>query len=62
MNTIHTVSGTKVPRLNDFQAKAQSFSVGTRKSKLALAQTTLVVDALTKAYPEFSYLIKARDT
>ena len=62
MNILHTASGSNVPRLKDFKKHVETFSVGTRKSKLALAQTDLVVQALTAAYPDYSYDIKARDT
>jgi porphobilinogen deaminase len=62
LRTLHTQSGSNVPRLKDFKAKVDVFSVGTRKSKLALVQTDLVVEALTKAWPDCSWDIKARDS
>ncbi|QKX58521.1 uncharacterized protein TRUGW13939_05645 [Talaromyces rugulosus] len=40
----------------------KSFNVGTRKSKLALVQTDLVVGALKNAYPGFDFSIKSKDT
>ena len=43
MNLLHTKSGSNVPRLKDVAADVAKFSVGTRKSKLALKQTELVV-------------------
>jgi hydroxymethylbilane synthase len=39
-----------------------TFNIGTRKSKLALVQTDMVVKALASACPDYSYAIKARDT
>ena len=42
--------------------RADSFNVGTRKSKLALVQTELVVEALKKAWPTYDFQIHARDT
>lgn len=39
-----------------------SFNVGTRKSKLALAQTDLVVNSLKDAYPGCDFSIKSKDT
>lgn len=62
MYTLHTASGSNVPRLKDFKQKIDVFSVGTRKSKLALKQTALVVDALAKAWPDYSWDVKARDS
>jgi hydroxymethylbilane synthase len=46
----------------DQDTSLQTFSVGTRKSKLALVQTDLVVQALASACADYKYLIKARDT
>ena len=62
MNLIHTASGRNVPRLQDFNAEISTFAVGTRKSKLALKQTELAVEALTAAWPDYQYDVKARDT
>lgn len=62
MSTIAVVSGEKASANvaeNDSQAV---FNVGTRKSKLALVQTDLVVKALAKACPSNVYAVKARDT
>lgn len=42
--------------------KSTTLNIGTRKSKLALVQTDLVVKALTAACPDNVYAIKARDT
>ena len=44
------------------QKSLQAFSVGTRKSKLALVQTDMVVKALVSARPDYNFQIKARDT
>lgn len=46
------------PALDD----SRSFEVGTRKSKLALVQTDAVVKALNKAWPDYDFKIRARDT
>jgi hydroxymethylbilane synthase len=42
--------------------ETQSFEIGTRKSKLALLQTDIVVGALNEAWPEHQFNIRARDT
>lgn len=39
-----------------------TFNIGTRKSKLALVQTDLVVNALLSARSDYKLQIKARDT
>lgn len=39
-----------------------NLNIGTRKSKLALVQTDMVVAALSKAQPSYTYTVKARDT
>lgn len=62
MATIAVVSGDNASSTVEDQASATTFNVGTRKSKLALVQTDLVVKALTTAWPEHVYAIKARDT
>lgn len=43
-------------------SERKSFNVGTRKSKLALAQTELVVEALKKKYPQYAFNIETKDT
>ena len=40
----------------------QTLNIGTRKSKLALAQTDIVAQALAKRWPSYTFEIKARDT
>lgn len=40
----------------------QTFELGTRNSKLALLQTDVVVKALTAAWPDCHFNIRARDT
>lgn len=40
----------------------RNFNVGTRKSKLALKQTELVLDEAAKTCPEYTFTVKARDT
>ncbi|KAJ5152377.1 hypothetical protein N7492_010672 [Penicillium capsulatum] len=39
-----------------------SFTIGTRKSALALAQTHLVLDAIKKAYPDYEFKIFSQET
>jgi hydroxymethylbilane synthase len=39
-----------------------SFDIGTRKSKLALLQTDIVIKALNEAWPEHKFNVQARDT
>jgi len=43
-------------------SQQQTFYVGTRKSKLALVQTEIVVAALKAAWPDVHFQIHARDT
>ncbi|GAM34334.1 hypothetical protein TCE0_015r01844 [Talaromyces pinophilus] len=43
-------------------SERKSFNIGTRKSKLALAQTDLVVEALKKKYPQYEFNIETKDT
>lgn len=40
----------------------KTFTVGTRKSKLALSQTDLVVSALKKVYPNYEFKIHSQET
>lgn len=42
--------------------ETKGFNVGTRKSKLALLQSDIVVKALKEAWPEHQFNIRARDT
>lgn len=62
MTTLSVVAGENVPKLEEVKQEISTFSIGTRKSTLALAQTDLVVKALAKAWPDYKYDIKARDT
>lgn len=59
MTTISVVPGENV---GDVSSSKETYNIGTRKSKLALVQTDLVVKALKTVSPENSYAIKARDT
>lgn len=43
-------------------APKKSFTIGTRKSKLALLQTDLVQAALKKAYPDCEFKIFSKET
>ena len=42
--------------------KRVTFTIGTRKSRLALLQTDIVRNALIKAWPEYEFKIHTRDT
>ena len=50
------------PVPSDVRSKTKSFNIGTRKSKLALVQTELVVEALEKAWPDYDFQVHARNT
>lgn len=39
-----------------------TFTIGTRKSKLALAQTELVRQALQKTYPDYEFKVFSKET
>lgn len=43
-------------------AMSSVLTIGTRKSKLALQQTDLVLEALGNAYPELAYKIHSQET
>ncbi|EXJ84390.1 porphobilinogen deaminase [Capronia epimyces CBS 606.96] len=64
MTTLSVVQGANTSASADGGAAhpEATFNIGTRKSKLALVQTDLVVKALASAYPDNVYTIKARDT
>lgn len=42
-------------------SERKTFTIGTRKSKLALLQTNLIRDALLAAYPDCEFKILTRD-
>lgn len=50
------------PTMSSSSQEKHSFNIGTRKSKLALLQTDIVVSALNDAWPEHQFNIRARDT
>jgi len=62
MATIAVVQGDNRSATIDGSNPQKTFSVGTRKSKLALVQTDLVVKGLAATFPDNVYAIKARDT
>jgi hypothetical protein len=62
MSTISVVPGQDAPVNVDQPDPRTTFNIGTRKSKLALVQTDLVVKALASASPHNVYAVKARDT
>lgn len=62
MATLAVVQGDNASATIHGSNPQTTFSVGTRKSKLALIQTDLVVKALASTFPDNVYAIKARDT
>ncbi|RVX70715.1 hypothetical protein B0A52_05365 [Exophiala mesophila] len=62
MATISVAGGETASSNTEHVQTDIKFTVGTRKSKLALVQTDLVVKALSSTFPEHVYTIKARDT
>lgn len=50
------------PTSADSSSTRRTFTIGTRKSKLALLQTDLVLAALKEAWPNFSFQIASRET
>lgn len=62
MATMSVVEGENVTQPVDRQQKISPINIGTRKSKLALVQTDLVVKALAAAWPNCKFDVKARDT
>ncbi|KAI1610901.1 porphobilinogen deaminase [Exophiala viscosa] len=62
MSTLAVVSGQNASATVAENDSKAVFNVGTRKSKLALIQTDMVVKALAAACPSNVYAIKARDT
>lgn len=62
MTTLAVIAGETASSNTEHPPTDTKFNVGTRKSKLALVQTDLVVKALTSTCPNHVYSIKARDT
>lgn len=62
MATISVISGPEAPKTEGDGSTQTDFNVGTRKSKLALVQTELVIAAAINAFPKYSFATKARDT
>lgn len=62
MSNIAIASEENASSNNPDHQQSTTLNIGTRKSKLALVQTDLVVKALTAACPDNVYAIKARDT
>jgi len=50
------------PQSNTNSTKKTTFNIGTRKSALALKQTDLVLTAATQSCPDYTFVVKARDT
>ena len=53
---------TSAPLATDPSSTRKTFTIGTRKSKLALLQTDLVLAALKETWPECSFQIHSRET
>ena len=62
MATIAVVPGARATVDTEEPSSKSTFNVGSRKSKLALIQTNIVVNALAAACPQHVFTIKARDT
>ena len=43
-------------------SQKSTFNIGTRKSKLALIQTNIVLEALKTAWPQFRFNVHSKDT
>ncbi|KAL2864676.1 porphobilinogen deaminase [Aspergillus lucknowensis] len=52
----------QAPPLSADPASQKTFTIGTRKSKLALLQTDLVLAALKERYPDYDFRIHSRET
>lgn len=61
MSILSVTAGNEAPQ-DGHLAPEHSFNIGTRKSALALKQTNLVIEAAAKLCPEYTYVVKARDT
>lgn len=63
MASVPPTSSTEPEHDRDFSSLEKStFSIGTRKSKLALLQTDIVLIALKKAWPEHNFTVQSKDT
>jgi hydroxymethylbilane synthase len=62
MTTLSVVAGENVARLEEVKQEVSTFSIGTRKSKLAVIQSETVVKDLAAIWPDYRFDIKARDT
>ncbi|KAK5085466.1 porphobilinogen deaminase [Lithohypha guttulata] len=62
MSTISVAAGAEAPHPEDAARSEHTYNVGTRKSKLALKQTELVLTETVKAFPKYVFAVKAKDT
>lgn len=62
MSTLSVISGSAALKPRSMSDPETSFNVGTRKSRLALKQTEMVLEAATQACPTYTFATKARDT
>jgi hydroxymethylbilane synthase len=53
---------TQAPPPSADRALQKIFTIGTRKSKLALLQTDLVLAALQEKYPDLTFKVHSRET
>lgn len=61
-STLSVTRGSEAPHPEAPTRQEHTFSVGTRKSRLALAQTEIFVNEAVKHYPKGIFVVKARDT
>ena len=54
-----TTAASSQPDAHD--ARNRTFTVGTRKSPLALIQTELIIEAAQHAYPDYKFETRAKD-
>ena len=62
MATLSVVAGPEARNAQHAASGENVFRVGTRKSKLALNQTDMVIEEALKSFPQYTFAIKARDT
>lgn len=56
------ISGARAPTIEEGSSNKSTINVGTRKSKLALVQTSLVISVAGGAFPNYKFVTQARDT
>lgn len=61
-STLSVTAGSQAPHPEAPSRQEHTFNVGTRKSRLALAQTEIFVNEAVKHFPKNVFVVKARDT